>query len=144
MMNVYTPKSFKIQEFVDPATYKKFGENSLLVMDYRILQIADAVREHFGIPVTINNWHIGGEFCNRGFRPRESKVGASYSQHRFGRAIDFNVGSVKAETVRKEIANLHKNNIAPFNFITAMETDISWVHIDCRITNQNGVMLFKP
>ncbi len=58
------------------------------------------------------------------------KVGAKYSQHRFGRAVDFDVKGISAETVRNDIRKGY------FSEITCIEADVNWVHIDVRNANR--------
>lgn len=142
MREYYEPKHFDVREFVDPETYHKFGNSALLVMDIRILKLADNIREYFGAPMIINNWHSGGPYRNRGFRKGNASVGADYSQHKFGRALDYSINGFTAEEVRKVI--LDNQDIFPFNEICAMELGTSWVHNDVRLIKHNGIFTFYP
>lgn len=142
MREYYKPVYFRTEEFVDPETFAKFGEKSLMFLDIRILKIADGIRKFFGKPMMINNWHIGGPYKNRGFRKGDASVGAGYSQHKFGRGLDFTIAGMDAEEVRKII--LENQNIAPFNMITRMELGITWVHIDVAHVDSIGILLFNP
>jgi hypothetical protein len=137
-VNYYKPKHFKIQEFVPPEVYAALGEKASLVMDNRMLITADTIREYFGKPVTINDWVFGGERVLSGFRAAGCKIGAAYSQHKFGRAFDIIIKEIPAEVARKEILS----NRDVFKYITAMESGVSWLHVDCRpITD--GIVLFN-
>jgi hypothetical protein len=142
MREYYEPKHFDVREFVDPETYQKFGQSALLVMDIRILKLADNIRDYFGVPMLINNWHTGGPYRNRGFRRGDALVGAGYSQHKYGRAIDYSLSGYTAEEVRKIIQE-HQDEF-PFNEICAMELGTSWVHNDVRLTNHSGIFTFYP
>ena len=142
MREYYKPKFFKTEELVDPDTFAAFGERSLMFLDIRVLKLIDAIRIYFNSPMTINNWHTGGGFKNRGFRNPKSTVGASYSQHRFGRAIDFDVRGKSAEQVRQII--LKNQHIYPFTEITRMELGINWVHVDIAMTDQQNIFTFYP
>lgn len=135
-MNIYQPKHFITKEFVPPEVYRSLGERSLLVMDYYVLKTADAIREWFNLPVIINDWCFGGKLKYRGFRPCVCKVGAKYSQHRFGRAIDLTVRGLIAEEVRQEIL-CHPDH---FSHINAIEKDVSWVHVDSRCITDGPVL----
>jgi hypothetical protein len=73
MREFYKPKYFKTHELVDKQTYEKFGEKSLMFFDIRILKFIDGLREYFNEPITINNWHVGGRYENRGLRSPNSK-----------------------------------------------------------------------
>lgn len=142
-MIYYKPTKFKPYELVPKSVYDKKGANSLIVMDARILYTLDNVRNYFEKPVYVNNWDSGGTLDQRGFR-EDASTGVLFSQHRYGRAIDFDVKGMMAEEVRQAIiASAHMDI---FRFITAMETGITWVHIDCRnMDRKNGkINLFTP
>lgn len=85
---------FDIREYVPKSVWDVWGEKSIRFIDERLV-MADAelkkeLSEHFGeeIVVTINNWHYGGTFDDRGFRSPESSVGKWTSAHRQGRGSD--------------------------------------------------------
>lgn len=142
MREYYKPKYFLVQELVDPVTYKLLGENSLICMDIRVLKLLDAIRDYFNKPMHINDWHRGGQMKSRGFRCPSNPVGANFSQHRFGRAVDFTIDEMGADNIREIIiANQHTD---PFDRITALETKISWVHFDVRMTGVQDIKLFEP
>jgi len=122
-MKQYIPKYFTWQELMPSPEYEHYW---LILMDERILRTLDAIREHYKRPVIVNNWHKGGAFRNRGFRPMTGNVGAKYSQHRFGRAADFDVSGIPAERVREDIRS------GLFPEITCIEKNVNWVHIDVR------------
>lgn len=134
---ILNPKFFTIKEFVPKDIYAKFGENSYILLDDRILQTAEQLRIITGKAVICNNWHNGGRFEYRGFRSPNYPC-AEYSQHKFGRAIDIDVIGMTAEEVRQYILK----NQDKFPFITRLEDKVSWVHIDCANTCQNGILLF--
>ena len=141
-MTDYIPHHFKPEELVPKDVFTALGSRSLILMDARILWTIDMVREYFGV-VIVNNWHKGGPFGQRGFR-NDSNTGAVYSQHRYGRGIDFDVVGKAAEEVRQFI--ISKQDRKDFQYITAMEIGTTWVHIDCR--NQaridGKITLIKP
>jgi hypothetical protein len=122
-MKQYIPIHFTWQELMPSAEYAHYW---LILMDDRILMTLDAIRMHYKRPVHVNNWHLGGKFSLRGFRPMTGKVGAKFSQHRFGRAVDFDVDGIPAEQVRNDIRS------GLFPLITCIEADVNWVHIDVR------------
>lgn len=61
-------------------------------IDARTLEIVQAVRDHFGVPVTINSG------CRCSSHNREIG-GATHSQHLVGRAADIVVDGVAPDTV---------------------------------------------
>lgn len=119
---------FKIQELVDPETYKLLGENAWSLFDPYLLSTMDRIRQRYNVPVTVNNWHTGGPFKDRGFRSSDSKTGAKFSAHRTGKAFDFDVEGKTADEVRKDILD-NKEHI-DFMFINRIEIGVPWVHID--------------
>ena len=124
---MYSPRYFQWFELMPSEEYKPYW---LILMDERILRTLDHIRMHYGKPVTVNNWHQGGTFTLRGFRPMNSTTGAKYSQHKFGRAADFDVQGIGPEQVRKDIRS------GLFPLITCVEDNINWVHIDVRNTSR--------
>ena len=136
----YKCKHYKIQELVDPDTYGRFGEEAWMFFNPAFLRSADAVRDHFGVRCTINNWLWGGNRKWSGLRPRLCSIGAGYSQHRFGNAGDILLDGVRAEDARKEILE-HKDDI--FTEVMCLEDEVDWLHMDCR--NIPGrIRLVKP
>ena len=65
--------------------------------------MAQGIRDYFGKPVTINNWHNLGKYEQSGFRRNNTLVGSKYSQHKFGRAIDIKITGVNPVEVQTEI-----------------------------------------
>lgn len=128
-MTHYIPKHFKASEFLPK------GYSDLSVMDDRILEIADLVRELVGLPMTINA--NGRQYC--GYRPADCPIGAPKSQHKLGKAIDLHCSGMSAEDVRtlikKAIASGHLQNIG------GIEEGTSWIHVDCR-EKVNGKVLY--
>lgn len=141
----YKPEHFRVEEFVDPATFKRRGADALNDMDTRILITADEIRVYFNKKITINNWVWGKEREWSGLRTKDSPYFSYDSQHSFGRALDFLVDGIDAQEVRDEIKT-HQDHHA-FRFITRMEEfkGQSWCHIDCKNWDRkNGIYVFKP
>lgn len=139
-------KYFKVQEFVPQEIYQKFGDSSIYKINPKIIMAIEIVREYFNNPITINNWHIGGQFQYRGYRPDNYENKASKSAHYLGMAVDFDVKGFESEEIRNEIIKNYKK----FPFITRMEhidtktgKPINWVHIDIMPTKLSGIELFN-
>jgi hypothetical protein len=137
-------KYFKIQEFVPVKVYEKFGDKAWWFIDPKIVQIADAIREHFGKSMMIN--YAGLQY--RGFRDDsfyENKRSGLFSQHRFGRAIDFNIKDISTQEVYAEILKNEQKFLSLG--LTTME-DVAftptWCHVDCRHTGLNKILIVKP
>ena len=61
-------ENFELEEFVPHAIYELYKDKSIWFIDYRCINFAELILKHFKIDVTINNWHQGGSFQDRGFR----------------------------------------------------------------------------
>jgi len=128
----HRPYYFNIKELVDKKTFSNIGWNALYwCFDSRLLWTADAIRHYFGRPMLINNWDMGGNLQYRGFRPFNCNFGAKFSQHRFGRAIDFNILGMDDQEVRKIIKEKGRSESC-FKYINRLEDfkGMNWVHID--------------
>jgi len=139
-------KYFTIEELVDPNTFDKWGERSWMFLCPRLLRNLLFMRECIGKPFTVNNWHKGGRFDERGLRSnvsaivrKKTKEGKLYlSAHTMGKAVDFVVKDMEA----KEVREWAKENEADFPYKARFENkingkQISWVHMDVyyEITN---------
>lgn len=142
MIPRYIPRHFIAQELVTPHAHSRLGDGALLLMDDRIIMALDAVRDLFERPIIVNTWHVTGGFTQRGWRD-DAEVGGRFSQHRFGRAVDFDVEGYTAEDVRQAILDTWRYSEA-LQGITRMEAGTSWVHIDCAPIAVSKPMLFNP
>ena len=136
-------KNFVIQEFVTPKMYKDLGDKAIILIDERIIQLAQYVRDRFKKSVTVNNWYYGGEYKYRGVRPYNCKVGAKYSQHKYGRAFDFTVEGISIKELHKDINKNQKEYFA--NHLRAVESihkADTWMHFDVRFSNLNDIFWF--
>jgi hypothetical protein len=140
-MRSYRPRHFLVEEFLPPDLYNQFGERGLyLLMDPRILWTMDALRDHFGVPITVNNYHSGGQFQQRGFRS-DLSVGALLSQHRYGRACDFDIKGIFAEKFRQTAAAGELTE--PLKYITRIEAGVHWCHIDVAAVDSDKIVFFN-
>lgn len=81
--------------------------------------------------MVVNTWATGGQYSQRGLRCNmcqlvKSKNSIYLSAHCLGKAIDFHVPGMDAETVR----NLIRTNIGQFEYPIRIEKDVNWVHVD--------------
>jgi hypothetical protein len=141
-------KYFRIEEFVPPTIYKAWGDGSIKFIDPKVIQIADAYREFFNLPVTVNNWVFnpkGSIYKERGYRTPSSKTGASLSQHKFGRAFDCSIkGLTTRELFNAVVANYEFFKQFGLTTIEDIKYTPSWLHSDCRWTNQDELLIVKP
>ena len=93
MLNVYSrtrdgetllSRSFRAKEFAC-----KDGTDPLFV-DSELVQVLQAIRDHFGAPVVITSGY-------RTAAHNRAVGGAVYSQHQYGRAADIRVSGVPVE-----------------------------------------------
>ena len=95
----YRCKYFTIRELVNPS-FVGLNESILWrLFDDRLLRGIDMIREKYG-PCTIN----AGTWVDCGLRAMDSKNGAKWSAHKFGRAADVHIVSI--EKAAGEISDL--------------------------------------
>jgi hypothetical protein len=146
MKRIAVTDNFYLDEFIDPMTYSARGERSLQLMDYRIICAIDYLRTTINRPIIINNWASGGQFRLRGFRPEGTRTGAKWSQHKFGRALDFHVPGMTVAEVHKVI-QAHSRFLIERGWLTTIEDSRdtpTWTHIDCRFTGLDEIVIVRP
>lgn len=139
-------KNFILQEFLPDYVYNRFGEKGIWLIDPRIISLAQAIRDFYNRPVIINDWYYGGNqyapgktYNHSGYRAPSTRIGATYSQHKFGRAIDIKIRDLHPNTIRHDL----RTNFALFSTygLTTIEKDTpSWVHCDCRYTGLDHLL----
>ncbi len=142
---MYKPKHFELHELVPKDLFNKYAFKQHILwglFDERLLRIADTVREEFG-SMTINNWYWQGPRQYSGFRPPDCTIGATLSQHRFGRALDMIPKTSDVDDIRQDMIE-SQNDIA-WKDIGGIEMDITWLHVDTRMRDAEGnINLFYP
>jgi hypothetical protein len=137
-----TPEHFESYELLPQSLWTELNDQGKLswlwpmLFDARVFITCDRLRHRYG-PMTVNNWHWGGGFNDRGFRTHDSTTGGPLSQHRFGRAVDAHWANVEAQEVRDDIKqNPHH---PAFEFITRVEEfpGMTWFHFD--VADLSGV-----
>jgi len=127
---MYRPHHFKIQELVPQTHYAIYDITILLsLLDDRILWTADQLHSLYG-PLIINDYLFNGPNQYRGWRPPTCSIGTKLSQHKFGRALDIIPQDFTVLQIRSDIIN--NTHVEEFKYITAVETDINWLHISCQ------------
>jgi hypothetical protein len=139
---------FCIQELVCHHTYLKFRETSWQFLDTELLHTLLVVRKMLNKPITVNNWHTGGNYSQRGLRcnicalvkDKTSLDKIYLSAHCNGAGIDFNVPGMDSEKVREEI----KRNEVLLHYPIRLKEGVSWVHLDVYdLCNGKKVNTFK-
>ena len=150
----YLPKHFKVEELVPPDLFTIHGYDSLYFLDDRITKTLDMLRERLDASIMVNNWNMGGVITQRGYRTSQT-VGASYSAHRFGRAVDFDIKNLSAGQFRNMVRSVGVQTFSEtslldetsLQYITRIEDDVAWNHIDCMgLPREPGekIIFFKP
>ena len=146
-------KYFKIQELVGRFTYMRHRDRAWKFFSTEALYMLLILRKNINSPITINTWHKGGKFSQRGLRTNVQNIfrqmfksGKLYlSGHVLGEAFDLDVKGMSASQVRKWI--LKNQHLFPFKIRLEFKKngkEISWVHIDCIHESKNPkVYLFN-
>jgi hypothetical protein len=129
-------KYFQLQELVDKEVYSKYRDTAWQFICPMLIESMLVIRMGLDKPITINNWHLGGRFSQRGLRHNKSamvvkKRGIYLSAHCLGKAFDFDVSGMSASSVRDWI----EENSSAFPYKVRLEDklngkQISWVHLD--------------
>lgn len=132
-------KYFDIREFIPESEYNKImklSEDDRLNAFYKlinpkIIEIATYVRELFGKPMIINNWHTGGTYTLRGWRPLNCPVGAKKSLHKKGKAFDFDIKGLSDDEVKDTIIK-HEKELYKIGVrrMESREDAGTWCHLD--------------
>ena len=139
---LFVPNGFIVQEFVHPDIYAELKDSCWRLIDNRLLWTMQEIRKRFGKPVMVNNWHKDGDFKYRGLRPFECSVGSKWSDHKFGRGVDFDVAGKTAEEVRQDILKNQKT-VDAYKHITVIEDNVTWVHLGFRNWS-GGILVVSP
>ena len=133
-------KDFSIHEFVPPAIYEHFADKSIWFIDPKIVQMAQFIRDRFSKPVTINNYLAGGNYQYSAFRDSACTIGATNSQHRHGRAIDFRIQGMTPQEIRGDI--IKNFELYRSSGLTTIEGGTpTWTHVDCRYTHSDSLLI---
>ena len=144
---------FKPQELVSPQVYNRFGADSFQFFSTDLLHTLLVIRKNINRPITINNWHVGGTFSQRGLRDNQTPIfkkkfvnnSLYLSGHVLGMAVDFDVQGLSAHEVRQWLVN--NEEILPCKIRLEhllRGVEINWVHLDVKFTEDNPkVYLFN-
>ena len=135
--------NFDLREYLHPDVWNQFGASSIWFLDPRLYTINQCLRDRHG-QVTINDWLWEGSFVDSGFNLYR-KIGADYSQHKFGKATDSKFKNISADEVREDILK-HQRFWLEMGLTTLESADYAptWVHLDTRYTGRNEILIVKP
>jgi len=140
-------RHFRLEEFVSAPVISKLGDKAWSLLDPRLIETMDFIRDITGKhKITINNWYWGGKFSQRGLRENtceivKGKTDANelyLSAHALGMAVDFDVEDYTAEQVREKLLLLER--CLPYKI--RLEKGVNWVHLDVRDDNEEKIYLF--
>jgi len=121
------------------------GKNWRIFIDKRIVEVAQRLRNQFG-NITINDKYIGGGYNLSGYRPFDTSVGAKYSQHKFGRALDLKfLDQIEPSSVLAYIL-ANESEFLKIGLTRIENTDFTptWLHIDCSYTGIDNIKVINP
>jgi hypothetical protein len=135
---------FALNELVCPDVLHAYGETAWMFFDSRILITLESIRQRLNRPIHVNNWHDGGQFTQRGFRCNlcdlvKNAKGIYVSAHCTGQAVDFDVDGMVAEEIRQYL--IKNKTLWPYPI--RLEKNVSWVHLDTRVSDVERVTLFS-
>jgi hypothetical protein len=144
MKRIPVSKNFFLDEFIDPSVYAARGPRSIELIDNRLIQAAQFIRDGIG-PIVINNWATGGPRRLSGLRPHNTTVGAKWSQHKFGNALDIVSLRLEPSEVHAFIRR-HERMFIDKGWITTLE-DLrdtpTWTHLDNRYTGLDRFLIVR-
>jgi len=139
--------NFDIREFIPPEIFTIYGSSSTWFISPQLITLAQFIRDYFGTSLTINTWHRGGVFKERGYRTPGSTTGSKFSQHKRGAAIDFTIKGLTADEVRRTI--LDNQQVFLAQGLTTIEDEEfapTWVHADIRhvLPAPTKILIVRP
>jgi hypothetical protein len=146
MPYVYQCEHFDIKELVSQKAYLAKGDKCWRFFNPIALEGLDKLRKKYG-PITINNWHTGGERKFSGFHLPGEFNRSEYSGHRMWGAFDLIFHKIQAEEVRIDLLGHEPKKagylpqIEEFPEITELEIGISWFHVRF-CSNIDGVLVY--
>jgi hypothetical protein len=146
MNRIKVTENFYLDELVPPEIYSQRGEKSIALLDMRIVNGLQHLRELANVPFTINNWINKGIFDERGLRLPNTRTGAKWSQHKYGRAIDIDPQGMSIAGLFG-ILKANEKYFIERQWITAIENieyTRTWLHIDCRYTGLDHFYIVNP
>jgi hypothetical protein len=141
-VRAYRPKHFDLRELVSPDVYMSRGEAAWELLEPRLLVAGDALREKFG-PCTVNNWHLGGNYSQSGFRDPVTGVGARLSQHKRGAALDCKFANAKPRVVFDYVL-AHPDEFPEITVLEDVKATPTWLHVDVRAASWEGIRVIRP
>lgn len=138
--------NFYYHEVFSRGIWQAGNETSLKrLLDPGLMPLMELIRSTIGKPIICNTWYWNLQSAQyRGFRPQNTSVGALYSQHKMGRAMDFKVNGMSANAARTILLNNEQMLLdAGLTRIEDGRDAPTWVHIDMAWTGMNKIHVFR-
>jgi hypothetical protein len=151
--------NFYLDEFIHPEIYKRFGKNSTVYLNQKLIEIVELLRKGFNeernmifkspkVGFVINNWGTGGKFINSGVRDffNPHKKG-SRSRHYYGLCADLKLtGGIDEKELYLHILKYKEfyfekglTTIENYNFTPG------WVHVSIEWRpNEEEIRIINP
>lgn len=137
---------FHLEELVPQRTYQELGDKAIELLHPDLIDSLEKLRVHLGVPLRVNSWNSGGTFQNRGWRPKDSKVGAKKSLHKLGKAVDFDSPGLPMIELFKLVWNnrdwIVKNTA--FRIVESFEYTRGWVHLGIGDPDETELKVITP
>lgn len=132
-------KNISAMELLPQSVWQKWGAGALRLVDERIVEANQKIRERFGKPRFFNTWAFGGDRDESGLRTPGQKYFSPRSQHTFGRALDSISDFTPHEEVWEDVLD-HPEWYwgAGVSVVESIRVASSWLHTDCRGYGYDG------
>lgn len=135
-------KHFDLEELVHPSFIKIFGPRCRMFLQQQALATLVQMRELLG-PITVNNWHVGGNYELSGLRPSDTSIGAKYSIHKYGGAFDCKFRDVTPREAQEYILT-NSNQFPLLRRMENVDFTPTWLHFDVANTGVDDIIVFNP
>lgn len=158
-LSTFGAPNFDLRELIPPELYRQRGNAAIWHISPVLLKVGQFTRDflcnHYqeDVSVIINDWLWGGDFTKSGFRFPDEELGSRLSFHKGGlcSAADLKCRFrqsrkwIPADDVRDIILeNEQEFMAAGLTTLEAKEYAPTWVHIDCRLTGLDHILIVRP
>jgi hypothetical protein len=146
-------KSFDCREFIPKEAWNFWqnrdgnGDLGMRFINIKIPILMQFLRDSYGKPIIINNWHVGGNLDGRCYRLPDDNAYTLYSDHSRGDAVDFNVEGLTSDQVYQDMLYKYSADLIRLG-VTSMEQNTEgWTHLGLSdvslwgFSQQNGIKL---
>ncbi len=135
---------FNIKELVSKKVFASQGLFALGLIRPTLIRALHFLRVYFDTSIYVNTWAYQngpGNFEQRCHREINA-IGARYSRHKYGMAVDFNVRNLESDRVYGTILDNQSDFLfAGFTAIEDKRDATTWTHLDIRHTDLLDQML---